>query len=556
MRKKKHKKSRIQGEIARGYGRNYRVQEPRRLRPTSFVVYPLVLLGGVFCYWWGVSGRPGPDALANSRNPLDTFSETSISNKPTLDDIAVDEGDFAPNSADTVRQFLSESADSSTSPTEVHAETGVYADASQTLSLGTRSDYQPEMVSAKDRGQETPSRLSYVGLDYPRLSSLSELRRAEAAEGILDLESGEKVVFAFDPRLQSEARKIIEELRVPWGSLVAVHPKTGRVLALAGHSEIDDSGDQLPLRATFPAASLFKVITSAAAVEESGVTGQYKVNYRGGDHTLTRANFQANSRTDGKSMTLKEALGKSCNPVFARIALGDLAPSALERYSRSFGFNSPIPFEFDLQTSTFSVETDDYSIARTAAGFGRVNLSPLHAALITASIANRGIMMRPFIVDRVEDSKGTVLYRAEVMEYKQAVLPGTAQSLMTMMQETTTNGTAKRYFKEMLSRRFPGIEIAGKTGTLRGLDPEGTYFWFVAALPAKDPELVVSALVIDPGYRGVKGTLIASRFIARYLGGDLGNIDDNYGDWEEEQTEDSQALDEEQVEVAQKTRSL
>ena len=188
------------------------------------------------------------------------------------------------------------------------------------------------------------------------------------------------------------------------------------------------------------------------------------IKYRGGNYTLTRYNYRPDKRRDRRRISLADAMGKSCNPAFARVALNRLSLGVLQNYAVSFGFNGSLPFDLPLDESRFNCPNDDFEVARTAAGFGDVTVSPLHAAVITAAIANDGKIMKPYIVDRVLDSSGSLTYRAQPSLYKRAVLSTTAQEVLEMMVATVETGTARRYFKRSRNPKLREIQVAAKTG--------------------------------------------------------------------------------------------
>jgi len=112
-----------------------------------------------------------------------------------------------------------------------------------------------------------------------------------------------------------------------------MNPRTGKILAMAGDSP---SIPNLEFHAGFPAASLFKVVTSAAAIEQAGVTPSTMVAFRGGNYTLTEANYIPNPRLDRRSMSVAEALGRSCNPVFGQLGSQYINSTLLRRYTKLF----------------------------------------------------------------------------------------------------------------------------------------------------------------------------------------------------------------------------
>jgi len=328
-------------------------------------------------------------------------------------------------------------------------------------------------------------------------------------------DNGHSHRLTIDGQMQAAAEGLLERYQVPLGAIVAVEPESGKILALASRG---GNKDQLPvaLRSGFPAASLFKIVTGAAAVEESGMTGDSQVNYRGGNYTLSRSNYLPDRGRDKRSMSLDDAMGKSVNPVFARVALGELNSGILQEYARRFGFFDSLSAEIPVEPSKFAPVEDDFQLARTAAGFGDVTISPLHAALLSASIGNKGMMMKPYLVEQVRDPDGKLVRQENPRPLGKVVLDSTAEELTKMMEKTLTTGTGRKQFRKWKGREF---KIAGKTGTLSGQNPKGRYHWFVGNAPSEEPEISVAALVIDPGNARINGTGLARLFLEKYFTG-------------------------------------
>lgn len=386
------------------------------------------------------------------------------------------------------------------------------------LSAGTPAGSVPSVGNTPSRIVVRGERVADgVGLpQIPVFDKLSGLDKVEDGAFVVDTELGLKAKLSLKPDLQWKAEQLLQNYRVPYGALVALEPKTGRVLALASYSAANPGIGNLALRATFPAASLFKVVTTAALVEERGFRGTETIAYRGGLYTLGQGNYDINPKLDRRTMTVGDALARSVNPVFARIALGHLSPSILARYAESFGFNRRIPFELPLQQSTYTHPVGDYELARTAAGFGDVRISPLHAAMIAAMVGNQGRMMKPLLVDQVTARNGAMrLVTPEVIGA--SLLSGSAQRVLELMKSTVVSGTARRHFARF--RRFApaGLDVAGKTGTLSGKSPEGVYHWFAGVGPTSNPEIAVAALVIDPGNARLNGAALAGKFFEHYF---------------------------------------
>jgi len=334
------------------------------------------------------------------------------------------------------------------------------------------------------------------------------------------LKNDVKITYTLDAPLQREMERYLRTMGVDYGALVAIEPSTGRVLALVGYSRRhNDPARPIPLRASFPAASIFKLVTVSAALQETSVTPDTPVRFRGGYHTMNRSVLVDNPRRDRNVLTVEEALAKSCNLCFGKLATRWVGARTLENYTDAFGFNTPFQFEVPLEVSRASIPRDPYELARTGAGFGDTYFSPLHAALMAATIANDGRMVEPSLVERIEDGNGRLLYRPQPRILGTPVTPQVAREINRMMVKTTEIGTCKRAFCDW-SSRFPMLQVAGKTGTLRGSDPPGNYFWFVGSAPVGRPTIAIAALVIAQDRFRIKGNDVARKALQTYFSED------------------------------------
>jgi cell division protein FtsI/penicillin-binding protein 2 len=209
-------------------------------------------------------------------------------------------------------------------------------------------------------------------------------------------------------------------------------------------------------------------------------------------------------------------MGGSINSIFGKLAVRHLDATTLERYAAAFGFGQALPFDVPVRAGASDVPTERLELARAAAGFWHNHMSPLHGALIAATIANRGRMPRATLVDRVVDAHGRTTYRAHAETFRNVIPPSTAQAVTRMMLLTVTSGTARHYFYDEHGTPFlPDIDVAGKTGSLTGADPYRGYTWFIGFAPADHPTIAVAALVVnDPLWR-IKAAF-AAREAMRY----------------------------------------
>ncbi len=358
-----------------------------------------------------------------------------------------------------------------------------------------------------------------------------QLESAVTEDGSLvqKLDDGQKAVYSIHPGLQKKARSILDEAELLSGSLVLVDSRTGEILAMAdtGTPLTDDGLDRpedvmLPasLAAEAPAASVFKVVTSSALIEMAEISPDQEVCFWGGSQKLKLANLEDDPALDNECATLSFALGMSLNSVFAKLADRHLDPEKLASEASAFGFGEPLPLDYpqSAEISTMDIPVDRLEFARTAAGFWHVHMTPLHAAFIAQSIAQDGAMLRPILVSRVQDAAGQTVWESSPHWLRKTVSKQTASVVAKMMINTTTKGTARKYFKDGKGKAYlPGIKVAGKTGTLTRQEPYRAYTWFVGFAPADDPVVAVAALAVNTPKWKVKATAMARDLLVHYF---------------------------------------
>ena len=218
-------------------------------------------------------------------------------------------------------------------------------------------------------------------------------------------------------------------------------------------------------------------------------------------------------------MTLEEAIARSANAVFGKVAVNHVGGPVLEEYLSKFGFGQTIPFDLPVETSRGQVPKEEYELARTGAGFGEVYVSPLHMAMIMSAIASGGAMPRPVLIDRIEDRDGKPLYESSPVKWRDTVLPETANAVVRMMVKTVEMGTSHRTFGS--PERTPllsDMDVAGKTGSLSGWTPAVHFEWFAGVAPVGSPRLALSALVVNDGRWKIKGSYVGKEAFNTYFG--------------------------------------
>ncbi len=387
------------------------------------------------------------------------------------------------------------------------------------------ADNSPAVAAPLDAGAEKPVEIKAAA--EPKEASGDPLEGVSLTKmKLVDgryrevLEDGRVVTFTVDPELQAYAEKVFEQYKVPAGAAVIMNSRTGRVLAMAQRRATLNFSptDDVALDPTPPAASLFKIVTTAALLEQTEVSPKTKTCYWGGGSRLRMENLQDPPAGKGACVSLEAAFGRSVNSVYAILSDRRLKKGVIEQYAKKFYFNQQIPFDVPFEKSTADIPTERLERARTAAGFWHTHLSPLHAASIVQSIAQKGAMLRPYIVEKVESKDGALLHEASTKYLGHVVKKETALAMMNVMTYTVSRGTARKAFKDGRGVPYlPIVSVAGKTGTLNGKNPYRAYTWFAGAAPADNPEVSIAVLVVnDPKWR-IKAPGAAALLLKKYF---------------------------------------
>jgi len=279
---------------------------------------------------------------------------------------------------------------------------------------------------------------------------------------------------------------------------------------MAEYSRAEPKRSGWALRALLPAASLFKIVTAAALLEQ-GYSPEEPVCYHGGQHRLAPKLLENDARRDAACLSLNAAFGHSANVVFAKLADRGLTPELLRAQAERFLFNGAIPFAAPVEASRAEIPTDRFGLANTAAGFGDVRLSPLHAALLGAVVANRGVLVPPWVVELVEGGEAP-----PVQEPVRVIDERVAEALGGMMLETVRRGTATRSFARP-GPALRGVTVAGKTGSLFEQKPFRDHTWFVGYAPADEPVVVVATVIVNGPMWRVHAPWVAREALAAFF---------------------------------------
>ena len=330
---------------------------------------------------------------------------------------------------------------------------------------------------------------------------------------------------SIDKDLQQFVVDLLNRSMTQHSAAVVIRPDNGQILAMASYENNGNGGkgENLCLRADFPAASLFKIIAAAAAVEDRGMNPDTPLTFRGQKYTLYKSQLKEDKAKKGKQRnratptTLRESFSDSINPVFGKLGIHYLGSDLISEYADRFLFNQLIPFDLYVTPSRYVKPMDDYALAEVASGFNkRTLISPLHAGLITASIANGGIMMAPWLIKTVRNDAGDVLYEAAPSVLASPITGRTAGKMMVLMEGTVVEGTARRAFQPLHRKReLRYVDLGAKTGTINGATDQYKYEWLTAfALPSDgDGGLCITVMTAHGEKVGARAKDIARRII-------------------------------------------
>ncbi len=361
---------------------------------------------------------------------------------------------------------------------------------------------------------------SYLASSHSSL--LDQLKSVTDSEKI----KGDSVVVTLNENLQ---RACWDALGSYKGAIVVMEPDSGKILAMVSKPDFDpntvseswemmmsDSGNsQLLNRATqglYPPGSTFKILTTLAYIRQNnGSYENFLYDCTGSlsqdDVTITCYNGNVHGQE-----SLSDAFANSCNTAFATIGL-ELDNVEFREMVDSFLFNKTLPGEITSTKSTFVLgkNTSYGDQMTTSIGQGDTLVTPLHMALIASTVANGGIMMKPYMISRIVSSDGAVVSETKPEIYSELMNVEEAATLTEFMKKTVTGGTAA-------ALSYNSYSVAGKTGSAEYETggSMGTHSWFVGFSNVDDPDIAVAIIAEDGGTGSTTAVPIAQRIFDAY----------------------------------------
>ncbi len=303
-------------------------------------------------------------------------------------------------------------------------------------------------------------------------------------------------------------------------AMVVLNPETGKVLSMAGFDNTNPLSNPC-LSTDFPAASVFKIITAAAAVEQCGLNPNSRMNFNGSRYTLYKGQIKNINDKHSNKISFLESFAQSVNPVFGKLGTYTVGKALIEKYASAFGFNHTIDFEAPVSVSELTVSDEPYKLAEIACGFNRITqISPLHGALLSGTIVNNGQFTEPTIIEQIVDDQGNIVYSGSQLSTHQAIRPETSSVLRKLMASTITNGTGRKSFQGFLKDPvLAQLNIGGKTGSIDNKGHDVRFDWFVGFAEEKNGQqkLSLCVLVGHEKYIGTKACYYARMMMKRYF---------------------------------------
>lgn len=308
------------------------------------------------------------------------------------------------------------------------------------------------------------------------------------------------------------------------GAVVALDPKTGDILAMVSKPSFDpndldniwkdiNSNKDRPLlnrtvSGVYPPGSIFKTITAISALENINGVKNKTFTDNGSLVYKSKVLLKNYAGETFGSLSFKEAYKHSSNVVFGGLAI-DLGNEKLKKTAEKFYFNNDTPCDGIVIDNSKFPKYESYekgNIAQSGIGQSEVLATPMEMALVSATVANNGVMMKPHLVNKILDSSDKEVKSVNNESLGQKISTENAKVMQQLMLEVVSGGTGR-------NARVSGVKVAGKTGTADNGTGKGAHSWFIAFAPYENPKIALAVIVENGGQGGKKAATIASKVI-------------------------------------------
>lgn len=404
---------------------------------------------------------------------------------------------------------------------EVLAETQVSGD-------GTENRYYPyenifsHVVGYSSKGKsgiESNANFTLLKSNAPVLEKIRNTLKGEK-------NIGDNVVTTLDVDLQKTAYTALGNYR---GAVIVMEPETGKILAMVSKPDFnpntieynwdtlteDASGESRLLnRSThglYPPGSTFKIITTLGYLRQYPDLAVYGYDCSG---SITKDNvtIKCYHNTVHGNIDLKTSFAKSCNSSFANMGLMLDKEEFRETCEELlFHKNMSLPFSYKQSSISISKASETDEVMQTAIGQGKTQMTPLHIAMITAGIANQGQVMRPYLIDKVENYEGTIIKEYSSKKLCTIMSGREAETLQELMRAVVTEGTASKLSTEAYT-------AYGKTGSAEySNEKSDSHSWFTGYATADGKTIVATVIVEKAGSGSEFAVPVARKLFQEYF---------------------------------------
>lgn len=393
--------------------------------------------------------------------------------------------------------------------------------------------------------------LGYTGIDNQGLSGIELLyddyltgedgaikyysdakgNKLDMAEVYTEPEAGLDVMLTIDYDIQvsieRELDNIVSSFSPDHALAVAMNPNTGEILAMSSRPNFDPNNYQkydeetlnrnLPIWMTYEPGSTFKIITTAAAVEEGVVNLEKDEFYDSGSVTVSGVKLRCWKAGGHGHQTMLQVFENSCNPGFVKMGFS-LGKEKLFDYINLFGFGEKTGIDLNGEGEgiIFDVEdVKDLELATTAFGQG-VSVTPIQQVTAVSSIVNGGYLYKPYIMKSILDSETNNVFTSGEKELvRKTISKNTSNILKMALESVVANGGGKVTY-------IDGYRVGGKTGTAQKVENgrylENNYIMsFMAVLPSNDPEIVLYLAIDNPKKTALLSSYTTTPFVRKIL---------------------------------------
>ena len=323
--------------------------------------------------------------------------------------------------------------------------------------------------------------------------------------------NGGDIYLTLDKDIQffsdQKLKEVVEAYQAKGGTVIVMRPDSGEILAMSSYPTFDlnefydvsqDMMRNLATSLVYEPGSTFKSLIVAAALEE-GLVGPWQYFHLPPTIKVADKVIKEPHRNQEIDYTVTQILAYSAN-VGAVLVAGLLEDQQLYNYLRKFGLGERTGIDLPGEERGILPEVKNWSgLTKATISFGQgISVTPLQLLMAHTVFTNGGILIRPYLVDRIVYPDGRISRPGEGKQGVRVVSEDTARQITAMLREAVKNGTGTR-------AEIAGYEVIGKTGTAQKVDSDGLGYdegknivSFVGFAPASDPQAAIVVVIDEP----------------------------------------------------------